>query len=188
MTRPTRGMSSRALQAEHTRQQILDTARRLFVERGYDATSLQAIADELGLTKAAVYYHFQVKDELLDAVMRPGVERIAALLDEAEAIRGRRARLEHMASGMADMLVENRRYAAMAASDPAAKRQNMDKEAVRQRERALTLCYGDNPTPLQRLAFAAVVGIADGVADLADLSDDELREALRQTMLRILRT
>jgi len=49
-------MSTRALQAEQTRQQILETAERLLTEVGYEATSLQMIADEMGLTKAAVYY------------------------------------------------------------------------------------------------------------------------------------
>jgi AcrR family transcriptional regulator len=39
MATPVKGMSTRAAQAEQTRQQILETAQRLFVERGYDATS-----------------------------------------------------------------------------------------------------------------------------------------------------
>ena len=182
-----KGMSSRALQAEHTRQQILQTAQRLFVERGYDATSLQLIADEMGLTKAAVYYHFRVKSELLHATMKPGIERINAVADEAAALRGRRARIEHVVSGVADFLVENRHYAVMAATDPAAKRHDMDKESSDLRERILTLFYGDNPTATQRLAYAAVAGIPDSLPELVELSDDELREALRETMLRILR-
>src|ERR1700694_4782548 len=41
-----------------TRQQILDTALTLFTVQGYDATSLRQIADRLGVTKAALYYHF----------------------------------------------------------------------------------------------------------------------------------
>ena len=42
-----KGISTRAAQAERTRQQILETAQRLFTELGYDATSLQMIADEM---------------------------------------------------------------------------------------------------------------------------------------------
>ena len=107
MATPVKSPSSRAVQAERTRQQILETARRLFAERGYDATSLQMIADEMGLTKAAVYYHFRAKGEILDAIMLPGVQRLEALLDEAAAIRGRRARLEFLVSGFVDFLVKN---------------------------------------------------------------------------------
>ncbi len=96
MATPVRGMSTRAVQAEQTRQQILDTAQRLFAELGYDATSLQMIADEMGLTKAAVYYHFRAKSDILHAAMLPGIQRLESLLDEAAGIRRRRARIEHL--------------------------------------------------------------------------------------------
>ncbi len=93
MATPVKGMSSRAVQAERTRQQILETAQRLFTEHGYDATSLQMIADEMGLTKAAVYYYFRAKVDIRHEIMQPGIERLRTLLDEAAAIRARRARV-----------------------------------------------------------------------------------------------
>src|SRR5262252_1492915 len=181
-----KGMSSRALQAEHTRQQILQTAQRLFVERGYDATSLQLIADEMGLTKAAVYYHFRAKSELLDAIMLPGVQRLEALLDDAAAIRGRRARLEFLVSGFVDFLVQNRHYAVMAATDPAARRDKLN-ESTTLRQRGLTLLIGDNPTGAQRLAGSAAFFIPECLPDLVDLTDEELREALQTMVLHMLR-
>ena len=61
------------------RQRILDTARRLFCARGYERTPVRAISDTLGVTKAAVYYHFKAKDDLLDAIVAPllhGVDEI----------------------------------------------------------------------------------------------------------------
>ena len=187
MATPVRGMSTRAVQAERTRQQILETAQRLFADLGYDATSLQLIADEMGLTKAAVYYHFRAKSEILHAAMLPGIQRLEALLDEAAGIRGRRARIEHLVNGFADFLVQNRQYAAMASTDPAAKRNKVDYEAMTLRQRALTLLFGDNPTGAERLSFNAMFFIPECLPDLADLTDDELREALQTTMLRMLR-
>ena len=126
--RPSRACPARAAQAERTRQQILETAQRLFTELGYDATSLQMIADEMGLTKAAVYYHFRAKSDILHAAMQPGIQRLEALLDEAATIRGRRARIEHLVNGFVDFLVRNRHYAVMASTDPAAKRDKLDSE------------------------------------------------------------
>ena len=187
MVTPVKGMSTRAVQAERTRQQILETAQRLFTELGYDATSLQMIADEMGLTKAAVYYHFRAKSDILHAAMLPGIQRLEALLDEAAMIRGRRARIEHLVNGFVDFLVQNRHYAVMASTDPAAKRGNLDDESKTMRRRALTLLFGDHPTGAERLAFNAVFFIPESLPDLVDLTDEELREALRTTMLRILR-
>jgi AcrR family transcriptional regulator len=48
-----------------TRERILDIALELFTEQGYDKTSLQNIADRLGTTKAALYYHFKSKAAIL---------------------------------------------------------------------------------------------------------------------------
>jgi AcrR family transcriptional regulator len=187
MATPVKAMSTRAAQAEKTRQQILETAQRLFADIGYDATSLQMIADEMGLTKAAVYYYFRAKADILDAILQPGIRQMAALLDEAAAMRGRRARIEHLVNGLADFLVQNRHYAVMASTDPAAKRHRIDEEAVTLSRRALALFFGDNPTGAERVAYAAVFWLPESLPDLVDLTDEELREALQTTMLRILR-
>jgi AcrR family transcriptional regulator len=188
MATPVRGMSTRALQAEQTRQQILETAQRLLTEVGYEATSLQMIADEMGLTKAAVYYHFRAKSDILHAIMLPGFQRVKALLDEAETMRGRRARIEHLVNGLVDFLIENRQYAVMASTDPAAAKHNKtDDDSVAMRRRVLALFYGENPTGAERVAYHAAISIPESLPDLDDLTDEELREALRTTMLRILR-
>jgi AcrR family transcriptional regulator len=187
MATPVKGMSTRAAQAERTRQQILETAQRLFTELGYDATSLQMIADEMGLTKAAVYYHFHAKSDILHTAMQPGIQRLEVLLDEAAAIRGRRARIEHLIGGFTDFLVQHRHYAVMISTDPAAKRNKLDSEKDTLAQRALTVLFGENPTGADRLAFGVLFFIPECLSDLADLTDDELREALRTTILRMLR-
>ncbi len=48
-----------------TRERILDIALELFTEQGYDKTSLRDIAQRLGTTKAALYYHFERKEDIL---------------------------------------------------------------------------------------------------------------------------
>jgi AcrR family transcriptional regulator len=186
MATPVRGTSTRAAQAERTRQQILETAERLFAEHGYDATSLQMIADEMGLTKAAVYYHFPAKVDIRHAILMPRVQQLGTLLDEAAAIRGRRARIEHLVDGFVDFFVESRQYP-LTSTDPAAKREKLDEEPLSMRRRVVALIFGDSPTAAERLAVRAVSCIPEFLPELADLSDEELREALRTTMLHILR-
>jgi len=59
-----------------TRARIQEVALDLFTERGYEATSLREIAERVGVTKAALYYHFKTKDEILASFME---DRLAAL-------------------------------------------------------------------------------------------------------------
>jgi AcrR family transcriptional regulator len=54
-------------QPSGTRSLIMNTAMRMFIERGYDKTSLREIAEEVGVTKAALYYHFRTKDDIVRA-------------------------------------------------------------------------------------------------------------------------
>jgi AcrR family transcriptional regulator len=51
-----------------TRERILNVALDLFIEKGFDKTSLREIAEQLGFTKAALYYHFASKDDILMAL------------------------------------------------------------------------------------------------------------------------
>jgi AcrR family transcriptional regulator len=59
-----------------TREQILDAARQLFMEHGYDKASLREVAERVGVTKAALYYYFPSKEALLEALLEP-LQRIS---------------------------------------------------------------------------------------------------------------
>ena len=75
-----------------TKAKILDTAERLFAERGFGATSLRRIIGEAGVNLAAVHYHFRSKEALLDAVLERRLEPVnrerLTLLDEFEKAAG----------------------------------------------------------------------------------------------------
>ena len=51
---------------EVTVGKILEVSKRLFLEKGYDNTKIQDIADELGMTKGAIYHHFESKEEIMN--------------------------------------------------------------------------------------------------------------------------
>jgi AcrR family transcriptional regulator len=77
--------------ARDTRGEILEVAAELFTDRGYEATSLREIAERLGITKAALYYHFRSKDDILRALLEPmGVllGEFVARLERAHDIAG----------------------------------------------------------------------------------------------------
>ncbi|MEU4544105.1 TetR family transcriptional regulator [Nonomuraea dietziae] len=70
---------------EATPRRILAAAGALFATRGYRATSMNAIAERVGITKAALYYHFSAKDDLLHRLTEPLLEELERALEQAEA-------------------------------------------------------------------------------------------------------
>ena len=53
---------------EETAQRILTTASKLFLEKGYEKTSLQDIIRETGLSKGAIYHHFSSKEAIFETI------------------------------------------------------------------------------------------------------------------------
>jgi AcrR family transcriptional regulator len=79
MKRKRRTQSERR---EETREQVLAAAARVFSQRGFHATSLEAIAEEAGFSRGAVYYNFADKEELfLELLDRRCAERAQDLRD-----------------------------------------------------------------------------------------------------------
>jgi AcrR family transcriptional regulator len=66
-----------------TRARIQQVAIKLFTDNGYEATSLREIAEHLGVTKAALYYHFKSKDEIIQSVVDDQVAMIGKLIEWA---------------------------------------------------------------------------------------------------------
>jgi len=70
------------------RQHILRVAARVFAEQGYRATSLQDIADLVGVTRPSFYYHFKSKQEILAAIIDAAFDSAERAIDEALAAEG----------------------------------------------------------------------------------------------------
>lgn len=102
-----------------TRSRILEVALALFSERGYAGTSIRDIADRLAITKAAVYYHFRSKEDLLTEVLEPAMTRVSALLADHPRPDSLEERRE-LASALVDVVSEIGTQVAVMMSDPAA--------------------------------------------------------------------
>jgi len=100
---------------------IVGTAVDLFATRGIDATSLQMIADALGITKGAVYYHFKTKHEIVLAVCADSFDALEAAVTEAETIESvtslERA-LDHLVPRLVAQAVESRSVFSKLRFDP----------------------------------------------------------------------
>jgi len=84
----------RTRERTETRERILDAAREMFVERGYDATTMRAIADRIEYTPTAIYHHFRNKEALLAELcaadfraLAGAFQKIARIEDPVERLR-----------------------------------------------------------------------------------------------------
>ena len=95
---------------------ILPTALTLFGEHGYHGTSMQRIADALGVTRAAFYYHYASKQDLLRALAEPLVSDFETLAERAQR---ERHDADTMLAGYLDVLLAHGRVLRFVANDPA---------------------------------------------------------------------
>ena len=101
-----------------TRERVLTAAVELFAEHGVGGTSLQMIADRLGVTKAAVYYQFAAKEDIILAVLQPAFDQMAGFLEEADAQATPRRRFDVVLEGLVDLVLDHRQVMAALQGDP----------------------------------------------------------------------
>ncbi len=175
--------------AADTRQRLIDVAVDLFTRHSFAGTSLQMIADEMGFTKAAIYYHFRTRGELLAAVVEPIFEQLSGIIAAAEAQRSSDARADHMLRGYADLAVANRALVSVLACDPSVTTLLRDQPHWAQLiNRQLALLAGDEHGAgglIKATVVLAGISSAVGPAWIA-VDDDDLLRHLVETGRRTL--
>jgi AcrR family transcriptional regulator len=137
-----------------TRQRILDVALELFGAKGYAGTSIADLAKRLGVSKAALYYHFAAKDEILEALVAQPMAGFQALADGAS---GRP--LGDLLGAIVDHTAGLYRVSRLLGDDPSTGRALRERAVPQSREvnAALTAALGEGvPTARAHAAYAAV--------------------------------
>ncbi len=169
----------------------MDAALDLFAEHGVSGTSLQQIADHLGVTKAAVYYQFHAKEDIVVAVIASAFVEMSDFLDRAEAASTPTMSSRIALEGLVDLIIGHRQAMAALAKDPEIGRVvEAHPDFLALTERLTRALIGSKPDLRQRVTVAVLgAGLAQAGADprLADIGDATLREELLligQTLLR----
>lgn len=183
------GVAKTATPRGFARERMLDAAQELFAEYGVSGTSLQMIADRLGVNKSAVYYQFHSKDDIVVAVFRPVFEDIARVVAIAEAIGSREVQREATISGIIELAVRHRRTTVLAHTDPAVAGVVEAVAEFRDASRRLqTILAGPQPNPATLITIAVLIpGILGAAADptVADIPNDELHRMLLDCSRRL---
>jgi AcrR family transcriptional regulator len=159
-----------------TAARIREVALELFVQQGFSRTTLQDIADQLGLTRAALYYHHPSKDHLIASLVQPAKDDIDDFLARARA-RGLSTR--EILEGFFDLNFRHRRIFLALLRDPtglgSVEAEGWVTQLAAQAQRLLA---GDAPDTGARIrALVAVSGLSRCATVLPDVAEDELRAA-----------
>ena len=167
---------------------VLDAALRLFTEYGVSGTSLHMIADDMGVTKAAVCRQFRSKLDIVVALTERELGRLEDALEAAEAeVSATRAR-EVLLRKVIDLAIERRSMVATLQFDPVIVRMLADhKPFQRFVDRLYAVLLGDTGdaarVPAAMLSGAISVGVMHPL--VADIDEDTLRADLLYTASRI---
>lgn len=161
-----------------TKQRIQRVALELFAEQGYDKTSLKEVAARLDITRPALYYHFQTKEEILGGVVDDILTSLDELLDWARAqprtAAARKQVLDRVAATMADRYLPLMRFAQV----NQAAMQRLE-TGTRMQERMLTLLSvlvdPDDPPARRFESRLAMIAVMIGNVPLFtdDIPDDQ---------------
>jgi len=169
---------------------IIEAALVLFAEHGISGTSLQMIADVIGVTKAAVYHQYNAKEEIILAVAQAVLARLEAAVTAAEAERSRSRAREVLIAHMIDLAVERRHMASVLQRDPIMLRFLEEHPPFRRvMERVNRVLMGGAADPRARVQAAMLAaGIAGAVIHplVLDLEDESLRSQLLKEARKLL--
>lgn len=170
---------------------ILDAALRLIGEHGVGGTSLQMIADVIGVTKAAVYHQFRTKEQIVIALTEREFGRLEEALEAAEAHDHRTEARDVLLSRVIDIAVQRRGAASTLQFDPVIVRLLAEHEPFQQFIQRLYGVMVDEAAEDARVSAAMLSGaIAVGVLHplVADIDNDTLRTQLLRITRRLFDT
>jgi AcrR family transcriptional regulator len=171
------------------RTRVLDAALDLFTQHGVSGTSLQMIADAVGITKAAVYHQFRTKDQIVIAVTERELSGLQEALEAAEAEDHPPRARELLLDRVIDLTIERRGVASTLQFDPVVVRLLAEHQPFQKFiERLYRVLVGDAGDDSRVLAAMMSGAIANGVVHplVGDIDDETLRCQLRRITRRLI--
>jgi AcrR family transcriptional regulator len=147
-----------------TRSAILNRAAALFSEKGYAGTSMSDLAEQLGLSKAAIYHHFESKETLLQNLINSTFQDLSNLIAASEAVPAKSLDLHAVLGQFAEITFNHRQVIRLALSQIPAEMKAHSPKHHQYVVRLQKLLSGKNPNAESRMrAKAAIAIIATGI-------------------------
>jgi AcrR family transcriptional regulator len=171
------------------RGRVLEAALTLFGEHGVSGTTLQMIADSIGVSKASVYYQFKSKEDIVAAAAQPMFDDMARVVTIADAVADPHSRREICLSGLIELCVRHRRLAAVLNGDPALDSLIQSRADLTETIDRFTDLLLGGAGPAGRVVISLITnGIRAAMIarNLQDVGDDELPRTLAQVAQQLL--
>jgi AcrR family transcriptional regulator len=174
---------------EQTRDRLLRTALSLFTEHGYEGASIGMIASSMGLSKAAVTYHFRTKEDILAAAVEPALADLRAFVERLGTERLDPARRRQAIADYVGLMVKHRAIIAflfrgrLASASPG----TWCRWAETLHEIEDIFGDGDQDPAARLYLRAALGGLGMALTTFPELSDEDLRTYLRTATERMLK-
>lgn len=178
-----------AVQHSAARTRVLDAAWELFAQHGVSGTSLQMIADAVGITKAAVYHQFRTKDHIVIAVTERELARLSPALEAAETHGDESQARDALLVSVIEMAVRDRRLVRTLQFDPVVVRLLAEHEPFQRFMARLYRVLLDDSDEDNRIAGAMFSGAVSSAVMhplVADIDDETLRTRLTELTRRLL--
>jgi AcrR family transcriptional regulator len=174
---------------EQTRHRMLSTALSLFTEHGYEGASIGMIASSMGLSKAAVSYHFRTKEDILAVGVEPALVDLQAFVQEIGAEPVKPARRRQAIAEYVRLMVKHRAILSFLARERLAPSSPSIAGRWADTVQQLEWIFGSGDrSPAARIYMrAAVRGLAMALTGFPGLSDDDLRDHLNTAAERMLK-
>ncbi len=167
---------------------VLAAALDLFAEHGVSGTSLQMIADAMGVTKAAVYHQFKTKNAIVLAVAETEFAKLEAALEAAEAQPSAERARQMLLAQVIGMAVKRRRWVRALQNDPVMVRvlaEHPPLQDVMERIYGLLLGAPGTEAKVRMAIMGATIGATVVHPLVADLDDETLRLELMHVARRL---
>jgi AcrR family transcriptional regulator len=179
-----------SLQYSEAQMRVLTAALDLFAEHGVNGTSLQMIADDIGVTKAAVYHQFRTKEAIVVGAVEIELGNLEGALEAAEADAGGPEAVETLLNQVIKLAIGRRRLVGTLQHDPVIIRLLGDHQPFQQfMQRLFAVLLGgtfDARSRVRAAMIAAAIGGAVTHPLVTDLDDETLRSELLGLTQRLL--
>lgn len=176
-----------------TKAEIHQAALELFSIRGYEKTSLREIAEQVGITKASLYYHYSSKQDLLKAIIGTFFDDLQRVLQLVDVVEWSPESERELLAAYLDVVILHRSTGPSLLRDftavLAAFEESLD-ELIAQSRRFQVWLAGPDPTTADLILAAAAVEVVGAVISSAlatpEATDEELRRVVLEAATAVL--